>query len=71
MWDFLNGLTTRDRPENDTDAMAGRLAEHTRLGLNSLFFGGCFIVAILYTIFLWASDLGALFFRSFLLFHWF
>jgi hypothetical protein len=40
MWDFLNGLTTRDRPENDTDAMAVRLAEHTRLGLGSLFFGG-------------------------------
>lgn len=40
MWDFLNGLTTRDRRSNDIDAMADRLAEHTRLGLNSLFFGG-------------------------------
>lgn len=40
MWDFLNGLTLRDRPANDTDAMADRLAEHTRLGINSLFFGG-------------------------------
>ena len=40
MWDFLNGLTTRDKPANDTAAMADRLAEHTRLGINSLFFGG-------------------------------
>jgi len=40
MWDFLNGLTTRDNAANDVAAMADRLAEHTRLGLNSLFFGG-------------------------------
>ncbi len=40
MWDFLNGLTTRDRAANDVDAMADRLADHTRLGLGSLFFGG-------------------------------
>ena len=40
MWDFLNGLTTRDLSKNDINAMADRLVEHTRLGLNSLFFGG-------------------------------
>ena len=40
MWDFLNGLTTRDRARNDVQAMADRLVEHTRLGTNSLFFGG-------------------------------
>jgi hypothetical protein len=40
MWDFLNGLTTRDNPENDVKAMADRLVDHTRLGINSLFFGG-------------------------------
>lgn len=40
MWDFLNGLTTRDLPKNDVVAMADRLVEHTRHGLNSLFFGG-------------------------------
>ena len=40
MWDFLNGLTTRDRRTNDVAGMADRLVEHTRLGLNSLFFGG-------------------------------
>ncbi len=39
-WDFLNGLTLPLRPANDVDAAARRLAEHTRLGLNSLFFGG-------------------------------
>lgn len=42
MWDFLNGLTTYRglRPENDIKAAAERLATHTRLGLDSLFFGG-------------------------------
>ena len=40
MWDFLNGLTTRDQPRNDVKAMADRLVDHTRLGINSLFFGG-------------------------------
>ena len=40
MWDFLNGLTTRDNPKNDVKAMADRLVDHTRLGINSLFFGG-------------------------------
>jgi hypothetical protein len=40
MWDFLNGLTIRDLPKNDVKEMADRLVEHTRLGLNSLFFGG-------------------------------
>ena len=40
MWDFLNGLTTRDLPKNDVKEMADRLVDHTRLGLNSLFFGG-------------------------------
>lgn len=40
MWDFLNGLTTRDKAKNDVKAMADRLVDHTRLGINSLFFGG-------------------------------
>jgi hypothetical protein len=40
MWDFLNGLTTRDRAKNHISAMADRLVDHTRLGINSLFFGG-------------------------------
>lgn len=40
MWDFLNGLTTRDNTKNDVKAMADRLVDHTRLGINSLFFGG-------------------------------
>lgn len=42
MWDFLNGLTTYrgQRRENDILAAAERLAAHTRLGLDSLFFGG-------------------------------
>lgn len=42
MWDFLNGVTTtggRSR-ENDVEGAARRLAAHTRLGLDSLFFGG-------------------------------
>lgn len=42
MWDFLNGLTASrgDRSGNDIEAAARRLATHTRLGLDSLFFGG-------------------------------
>ncbi len=40
MWDFLNGLTTRDNAKNDVKTMADRLVDHTRLGINSLFFGG-------------------------------
>ena len=40
MWDFLNGLTTRDKTKNDVKTMADRLVDHTRLGINSLFFGG-------------------------------
>ena len=40
-WDFLNGLTRGPaRAENDLEAAARRLAAHTRLGLDSLFFGG-------------------------------
>jgi hypothetical protein len=40
-WDFLNGLTRGPaRAENDLESAARRLAEHTRLGLDSLFFGG-------------------------------
>ena len=39
-WDFLNGLTKHILGANDLDAMARRMADHTRLGLNSLFFGG-------------------------------
>ena len=39
-WDFLNGLTKTALAANDLEAMARRLADHTRLGLNSLFFGG-------------------------------
>jgi hypothetical protein len=39
-WDFLNGLTKDTLGANDLDAMARRLADHTRLGVNSLFFGG-------------------------------
>ena len=39
-WDFLNGLTKHALGANDLDAMARRMADHTRLGLNSLFFGG-------------------------------
>lgn len=41
MWDFLNGLTRGpDRETSDIEAAARRLADHTTLGLNSLFFGG-------------------------------
>ena len=41
MWDFLNGLTRGPlRRTTDVEAAARRLADHTRLGLNSLFFGG-------------------------------
>lgn len=41
-WDFLNGLTTYQGQQrsNQIEAAARRLAEHTRLGLDSLFFGG-------------------------------
>jgi hypothetical protein len=39
-WDFLNGLTASTRGMNDLEQMAQRLAAHTRLGINSLFFGG-------------------------------
>ena len=39
-WDFLNGLTTTAAGSNNVEQMAQRLAAHTRLGINSLFFGG-------------------------------
>jgi hypothetical protein len=41
-WDFLNGLTRQGDAvrDNDVEAAARRLAAHTRLGLDSLFFGG-------------------------------
>ncbi|MCL4458655.1 MAG: hypothetical protein M1136_05010 [Chloroflexi bacterium] len=41
-WDFLNGLTTYrgQQATNQVEVAARRLAEHTRLGLDSLFFGG-------------------------------
>ena len=40
-WDMLNGLTIGPaHAENQTDAMARRLADHTRLGLDAGFFGG-------------------------------
>jgi hypothetical protein len=41
-WDFLNGLTTYQAAQatNQVEAAAQRLADHTRLGLDSLFFGG-------------------------------
>ncbi|MDP7652545.1 MAG: hypothetical protein QGF38_12675 [Rhodospirillales bacterium] len=39
-WDFLNGLTKSTLGANDLNAMARRMADHTRLGVNSLFFGG-------------------------------
>jgi hypothetical protein len=41
-WDFLNGLTRHGDAvrENDIETAARRLAAHTRLGLDSLFFGG-------------------------------
>ena len=39
-WDFLNGLTKRTLGKNDLESMANWIAADTRLGLNSLFFGG-------------------------------
>jgi hypothetical protein len=40
-WDMLNGLTIGPaHAENQIDAMARRLADHTRLGLDAGFFGG-------------------------------
>jgi hypothetical protein len=39
-WDFLNGLTAAAAGTNSVEQMAQRLAAHTRLGINSLFFGG-------------------------------
>ena len=40
-WDMLNGLTPGAlHAENQIDAMAHRLADHTRLGLDAMFFGG-------------------------------
>ena len=40
-WDFLNGLVEKsDTGRADLWAIADRLAAHTRLGLDSLFFGG-------------------------------
>jgi len=41
MWDMLNGLTRGPaHTENQIDAIAQRLADHTRLGLDAMFFGG-------------------------------
>jgi hypothetical protein len=40
-WDMLNGLTRGPAwAENQVEAMARRLADHTRLGLDAGFFGG-------------------------------
>jgi hypothetical protein len=40
-WDMLNGLTRGPAwAENQVEAMAQRLADHTRLGLDAGFFGG-------------------------------
>jgi hypothetical protein len=40
-WDMLNGLTVGPaHAENQIEAMARRLADHTRLGLDAGFFGG-------------------------------
>jgi hypothetical protein len=41
-WDFLNGLTLYQGQQatNQVEDAARRLAQHTRLGLDSLFFGG-------------------------------
>ena len=40
-WDMLNGLTRGPIfPENQIAAAARRLADHTRLGLDAMFFGG-------------------------------
>jgi hypothetical protein len=41
MWDMLNGLTRGPmHAENQIEAAARRLADHTRLGLDAMFFGG-------------------------------
>jgi hypothetical protein len=40
-WDFLNGLTVGPaQAANQIEAAARRLADHTRLGLDAMFFGG-------------------------------
>lgn len=40
-WDFLNGLVRGPEPgAKDLDAVVDRVVEHTRLGLDALFFGG-------------------------------
>jgi len=40
-WDMLNGLTTGPLwADNQIEAAAQRLADHTRLGLDAMFFGG-------------------------------
>ena len=40
-WDMLNGLTRGPlHAENQVEAAAQRLADHTRLGLDAMFFGG-------------------------------
>jgi hypothetical protein len=40
-WDFLNGLVRGPDPRaKDLDGVVDRIVEHTRLGLDALFFGG-------------------------------
>lgn len=40
-WDFLNGLVRGPEPRaKDLDGVVDRLVEHTRMGLDALFFGG-------------------------------
>ena len=55
-WDFLNGLTRSALGQNDLAGMARRYADHLRLGLDSLFFGG----VITHTHFLEDLSLGEL-----------
>jgi hypothetical protein len=55
-WDFLNGLTRTALGQNDLASMARRYADHLRLGLDSLFFGG----VITHTHFLKDLSLGEL-----------
>ena len=55
-WDFLNGLTKTSLGRNDLETMARRCADHLRLGLDSLFFGG----TITHTHFLKDLSLGEL-----------
>jgi hypothetical protein len=55
-WDFLNGLTRSALGRNDLADMARRYADHLRLGLDSLFFGG----VITHTHFLKDLSLGEL-----------